>query len=182
MEEMWRAVPGWIGFYEVSDRGNVRSCDRTLNHKKSGRVHYTGRPLQPGWATGYAMVTLVETGKGRRTSRYIHDLVLEAFIGPKPIGEEVCHGPEGPQTNCLTNLRYGSRSSNALDRHLFGQGWPKKGQLPPVMMTCCICKMVFPTRRRKEKTHSRVCSNPECFAEIGRISMQKKKEKRTWSK
>lgn len=110
--EEWRAITGWEGLYEVSNLGRVRSLDRTVKGR-SGPTQYRGRILSPGTSTGYATVHLAETGVGRRVQRYVHDLVLEAFVGPKPPTLEVCHGPDGPLTNTLVNLRYDTRSANA---------------------------------------------------------------------
>jgi hypothetical protein len=50
-------------------------------------------------------------GKGRR----IHRLVLQAFVGPCPAGQECCHGDGDPSNNVLSNLRWGTRSDNRRD-------------------------------------------------------------------
>jgi hypothetical protein len=65
------------------------------------------------------MVSLTRPG-GERRYAYVHDLVAEAFIGAKPAGLEVCHGPAGRVVNAAANLRYDTRSNNALDRHRDG--------------------------------------------------------------
>ncbi len=118
--EIWRAIPTWEGLYEVSDHGRVRSLDRTVKGRQ-GPTHYRGRVLKPGYGSGYALVTLAETGRGRREQKYVHDLVLLVFVGPKPLSLEVCHGPAGQQENGLLNLRYDTRRANAQDRKLFGK-------------------------------------------------------------
>jgi hypothetical protein len=51
---------------------------------------------------------------GRKTV-YVHDLVLEAFVGPKPPEGDVRHGQLGPLDNSLENLCYGTRSDNIYD-------------------------------------------------------------------
>lgn len=38
MTERWLPVPGWEGFYEVSDQGRVRGLDRVLV-RKNGTIH-----------------------------------------------------------------------------------------------------------------------------------------------
>ncbi len=124
MTEEWRAVPGWSGFYEVSDAGNVRSLDRRWPvTNRFGNVEnrqHRGKLLKLGvLKNGYQMVSLTRPGGVRRYA-YVHNLVAEAFIGPKPLGEEVCHRDGVRTHNALRNLRYGTRSSNALDRHVHG--------------------------------------------------------------
>ena|ERR1700758_5002651 len=41
--------------------------------------------------------------------------VKEAFIGPKPAGMEVLHGPGGITDNRAVNLSYGTRRQNVAD-------------------------------------------------------------------
>lgn len=147
----WKTIAGWEGFYEVSNVGQVRSKDRRIKGR-FGLTTYKGRLLKPGYSTGYAMVTLVETGMGRREQFYIHDLVLKMFIGPKPLGLEVCHGPEGPQTNTLTNLRYDTRSANARDRFIFGKPAPRGEQCSSSRLTEADVREI---RRLKPSTTAR---------------------------
>lgn len=50
---------------------------------------------------------------------YVHALVLETFVGPRPDGMECCHwkpAPDGGYDNRLMNLRWDTRSANAYDR------------------------------------------------------------------
>ena len=127
MSEDWRAVPGWEGAYEVSSAGRVRSVTRTVAiGRPAGGVGprtYRGRVLRAGLVSkGYAQVSLTAPERPRRYA-YVHDLVAAAFIGPKPPGLEVCHRNGAPHDNRVGNLRYGTRSSNQLDRHAHGRRW-----------------------------------------------------------
>lgn len=115
MTEQWRDVAEWEGKYEVSNLGRIRSLDRVVKGRW-GPTRYAGRTLKPGWGSGYALVTLAETGRGRREQRYVHDMVLRAFVGPKPLGLEVCHNDGNAGNNRRDNLRYDTRSANGLDR------------------------------------------------------------------
>ena len=102
-EEHWRLVVGYEGLYEVSDLGRVRSL-------RKGRL----LALNSG-SRGYVARTLVGAdGKKRYTN--VHRLVLEAFVGLCPDGFECCHNERDPTNNRLTNLRWDSRASNALDK------------------------------------------------------------------
>src|SRR3546814_12305779 len=65
------------------------------------------------------MISMTAPERKRRCA-YVHDLVTEAFIGPKPRGLEVCHNNGTRNDNRLVNLRYDTRSANAMDRHLHG--------------------------------------------------------------
>ena len=46
----------------------------------------------------------------------VHRLVLEAFVGPRPVGTECCHNDGNPANNALHNLRWGTRKTNMGDR------------------------------------------------------------------
>lgn len=119
----WRFIPGWEGFYQVSQMGQVRSVSRRLflgaPYSKTSKLRlFRGRVLSPSISTGYPVVTLSRPGKQQRA--YIHDLVMKTFHGPKPKGKEVCHN-DGDGFNCsLNNLRYDSRRANSLDRFAHG--------------------------------------------------------------
>lgn len=165
MIEEWRPIKSWEGYYEVSNAGSVRSLDRIIKGRH-GPTRYRGRILRPGWGSGYAVVSLVATGIGRKEQRYIHDLVLETFVGPKPLNQEVCHGESGCRINNLDNLRYDTRSQNALDRHKFGKGWAKRGWKAPQQLSCIVCGKPVWARRRLNAKH--ICQNITCRQEWGR--------------
>jgi hypothetical protein len=119
--ERWLPVVRWEGLYEVSDLGRVRSLDRTVTtHNRWGGLgvrRYRGRVLKP--ATGPAgrpYVTLHGDLGREENNRLIHDLVTEAFLGPRPPGTEVLHGPGGVADNRLVNLSYDTHLANCDDR------------------------------------------------------------------
>lgn len=87
--------------YEVSDQGRVRRKD-------------TGRLLMPAHnhkqnRQGYLKVSL-----GRRCQVYVHQLVAEAFIGPRPPGHDVDHISHDRLDNSAANLRYLPKIENAF--------------------------------------------------------------------
>jgi hypothetical protein len=112
----WKALPGWEGFYEVSDTGQVRSVDRSVPYGKHGHSKYKGRTLTPyPTPKGYRQVRL--TRKGKSIQRYVHALVLAAFVGPRPKDAyETCHKNQNKEDNRLENLRYCTTRENALHR------------------------------------------------------------------
>ena len=69
---------------------------------------------------GYHQVNLCD-GVGIRNS-YIHELVLFAFVGPRPDSRMDCrHFPDpDPTNNRLENLSWGTRKENAHDRVVHG--------------------------------------------------------------
>lgn len=113
MSERWLPVVGFEG-YEVSDQGRVRSW-----RHKSGR---RARPVLIKGLTerGYRRVGLRREGEARKIMRPVHQLVLEAFVGPCPPGQEVAHGNGVRGDNTLGNLRWDTKSGNAKDRAKHG--------------------------------------------------------------
>lgn len=92
---------GFQSLYEVSNLGEVRSAK-------------TKRVLKPGTQkSGHLNVFLCNNGK--RKKRYVHRLVLLAFVGPPLEGQEALHIDGDATNNQLENLRWGTRQENALD-------------------------------------------------------------------
>lgn len=109
----WRPVPGWE-YYEVSDEGEVRSLDRVVTKKDGSQQFYKGKRLRSrSTPTGHRYVQLSKDS--RPIGVAVHRLVMEAFVGPAPEGNEVCHNDGDPANNRLENLRYDTHSENAFD-------------------------------------------------------------------
>lgn len=47
---------------------------------------------------------------------YVHHLLAETFIGPRPDGAEVCHGSLGSSVHSADNVRYDSKENNLAER------------------------------------------------------------------
>lgn len=59
----------------------------------------------------------IMVGFGRNTKNYyLHHLILMAFVGPRPKGMECRHLDDNPRNNKLTNLKWGTREDNMMDR------------------------------------------------------------------
>lgn len=109
--EEWRPVVGYEGLYSVSDAGRVRSHRNHIFLKP-----YIGKK-------GYAHVT--PSRANRRVKTAIHTLVANAFIGLRPIGQEVNHKNGRKADNRLDNLEYVSQPENV--RHAYRTGLAATG-------------------------------------------------------
>jgi len=117
--ERWRDVLGYQGWYQVSDTGRVRSEDRVIQ-RRDGVVRFVqGQLLTPFPYSGkanrrYLCVRLIRDGV--RETRPVHQLVLEAFVGPRPDNTLGCHWDDDHENNDLSNLRWCTPLANAHDR------------------------------------------------------------------
>lgn len=117
--ETWAPVVGYEGLYEVSDRGRVRSIDRTITDKNGRKKSLRGCLLSPlRQASGHLGVPLCKYGVKRR--HRVHVLALTAFTGPRPAGLEVRHLDGVPTNNKKGNLVYGTVSENKHDAYAHG--------------------------------------------------------------
>jgi HNH endonuclease len=75
--------------------------------------------LKPIASRGGYLVVNLSTG-GKKSQRFVHRLVLEAFVGPRPPGLVCCHGDGDPTNNRLENLRWDTYLANSADMLLHG--------------------------------------------------------------
>lgn len=113
---IWKPIPGYEGRYEVSSTGYVRSVERYIN--QGGCIpsrHIKARLLRKvrgGRALNYHRVML----ESPKRHAYLHVLVLEAFVGPRPPGMLACHRDDNGFNNRADNLYWGTVADNMADR------------------------------------------------------------------
>ena len=123
-QEIWKPIRGYEGLYEVSNLGKVRSLGRTITGKRGSKhkvctITYKYKELkQQVGRNGRPKVGLTQDQKQKWF--YVHKLVAEKFLEPLPGKPLILHGPRGPLCNEVSNLRYGTYSENALDKHRDG--------------------------------------------------------------
>lgn len=114
--EEWRPIVGAPN-HEVSNLGRVRSKDHWISCGPDYIVPQfkPGQILRPGTSTRGGRPVATFRINGKRKTRFIHTLVAEAFIGPRPIDLMVCHNDGDPTNNVPSNLRYDTSVGNAQD-------------------------------------------------------------------
>jgi hypothetical protein len=110
MNEVWKDVKGYEGFYKISNLGKVYSLPKR-NLKGYGTQH-NGMMLKIHYSkTRYPAVTL----KGCRKS--VHRLIAEHFI-PNPEGKGIVHHKDRNKNNFnINNLEWKTQSENLQEAH-----------------------------------------------------------------
>lgn len=96
-------VPGPVEIVELREPRELKPFDRRTRSNAS---------------SPYLSVCVVHPDTGRR-NRFVHELVLLAWVGPRPgsVDEiEACHGPGGSRDNSVANLRWDTVKANTADR------------------------------------------------------------------
>lgn len=101
MDEIWKPIKGFEGYYKVSNLGNVMGVRGGKN--KTKRVSNMG----------YFYAELWKENKGRKI--LIHRLVATAFISNPNNYPCVLHRDDNPKNNELDNLFWGSQKDNMQD-------------------------------------------------------------------
>ena len=139
MEEEFRTINGHEA-YSVSNYGRV--------------IGTKGTPLKPSGRGHKRKYQAVALTKG--VQRYVHHLVLETFVGPRPAGLEVRHLDGDPSNNRLDNLVYGTSTENGQDMVAHGNSnrgermWKSHLDERRVRIIRGLCKLNFPRKRIAE--------------------------------
>lgn len=110
-EEQWLDVPGFEGFYEVSDCGRVRSVDRVVDTQRGPRRYRGVMRRLHQQASGHLLVTLSRPGEKMLTFA-VHRLVMMAFRRLPQDGRHdvVLHINRDRTDNRVANLTLATRS------------------------------------------------------------------------
>jgi hypothetical protein len=115
MKEIWKDIEGYEGIYQVSDQGRVKSLRRIV---RCGGAPFQVREriLKPHGNSKSGHLSVNLSYEGQQKTNRVHTLLATAFLGPCPKGKEVRHGPNGVSDNSVSNICYGTRSDNQMDR------------------------------------------------------------------
>ena len=117
---MWKYIPNTGDQYQVSDSGEVKSCER---HGYNGRTVHE-KILKPSTSgSGYLTVCLRVDGKTHR--RYIHRLVAECFVENDSNFTIVNHIDGNKRNNNSNNLEWTTYSDN--NTHAYRTGLKASG-------------------------------------------------------
>lgn len=110
-DEVWKDVKGYEGFYQVSDKGRIRSVDRMIEYKDGAKHFWSGRVLKLSRnKNGYYTITLYK--EGAENGYGVHRLVAQAFIPNLDNLPQVNHKNEVKTDNRAENLEWCSMDYN----------------------------------------------------------------------
>lgn len=115
MNEEWKAIPEFKGYYEASNLGRIRSIERTVRSGK-GYKAIPSTILKPSigeW--GYEIVCL--SVNGTRYTRRVNRLIAQTFIENPDNLPQVNHKDGIKTNNCVDNLEWCDASYNM--KHCF---------------------------------------------------------------
>ena len=108
--EKWKDVVGYVGYYQISNFGRVKSLDRNETNKNGVIRRLKGSLKNTFISGGYVLVTLSKNNVNE--SHCIHRLVAEAFI-PNPNNlDEVNHKDRVRKNNLISNLEWCTSREN----------------------------------------------------------------------
>lgn len=125
MEEVWKDVVGYEGYYMVSNLGRIKSM-RFRHIKREKIMNASIRP------DGYMSVGLSKDGVTK--TRTVHRLVATAFLENPNNLEMINHKDENRSNNAVDNLEWCTRGYNQLyslklhPERKFGENFKKNGK------------------------------------------------------
>lgn len=114
----FRVIPGYPR-YAIDEYGTILSiCSpsgrgKDRHWENASTVTHVIRPK------GYHVISLCGANGDKRI-RTVHVLVLEAFVGPCPVGHQCRHIDGNPANNHISNLAWGTSLENNRDKILHG--------------------------------------------------------------
>ena len=116
IQEIWKDIPNYEGYYQVSNLGNVKSLARFNNLGK--RVKEKILKNFVNTTNGYLDVNLSKIGLVK--TKRIHQLVAEAFLNHSQKGHKlvVNHKNFNRQDNRVENLEIVTQRENANKAHI----------------------------------------------------------------
>ena len=108
MNEIWKDIKNYEGFYQISNLGRVKSLPRKRNNKFNNEEIILKQFKN---TNGYLQVDLWKNNVGKHI--LVHKLVAQTFINNPNNYPFINHKDENKQNNCVNNLEWCTSKYNA---------------------------------------------------------------------
>ena len=112
MEEVWKDIAGYEGFYQVSNTGKVKSLVGWDGHKYVNREIMINPYKQKTNKSEYLRSVVKLKKHGEHKDFKVHRLVAQAFINNKNNYNVVNHKDGNPLNNSIDNLEWCTQKHN----------------------------------------------------------------------
>jgi hypothetical protein len=128
--EIWKDIPNYEGYYQVSNHGRVKSLSRFVKNKYEGLTYWKERILKPTLSSGYYVIKLL---KEQKKIIKVHQLVAIAFLNHKPCGmllvvdhiNNIKTDNRLDNLQVITNRKNLSKDKNGTSKYT-GVSWSKR--------------------------------------------------------
>jgi hypothetical protein len=126
MQEVWKPIKSYEGYYDVSNLGRVRSVTRLIertdpkNITQKRKFTYRGK-LVPFWVTKKGYLRLALNKDSKHSKHLVHRLVANAFIDNPENKEQVNHINGIKSDNNVNNLEWVTNYENYTHSVLMGK-------------------------------------------------------------
>lgn len=154
-DELWKDAVDYEGFYQISDRGKVKSIARVVM-RKDGKPYTVKERIITPYVDRYGYLRIELNKRGVAKKHYVHRLVGQAFI-PNPDNKpQINHIDTNKKNNTVNNLDWVTLQENRDHAVANGLQPDQRGKNNPnIKLTK---KDVLLTRKLKKagKTHTEI--------------------------
>ena len=116
---MWKDIPGWEGFYEANENGDIRSKERTSIYANGAKHCYKAKIKKPQLNPNGYLYVFLHRGKTHKMCK-LSRLIATTFI-PNPNNlRDVNHKNYNRLDNRVSNLEWVSHKDNIRHRFIGG--------------------------------------------------------------
>ena len=118
LEEIWKPIPEYEGYYEASSLGRIKSLARTISQRNNGKRFIAEQIITPKSQGKYMFVVLSKCGI--RKQFYIHRIIAGMFCENPLFKQYVNHKDGNKLNNLADNLEWVTHLENVSHATLTG--------------------------------------------------------------
>lgn len=116
----WKDINNYIGYFQVSNLGDIKSCRRKVS-RKLNTFHIKEESIKKQRLNKFGYLTVYLSINKKYRHFFVHRLVCENFVGPRPSEKHFVNHINGIKTdNRASNLEWVTVSENL--KHAFRLG------------------------------------------------------------